>query len=442
MRYIRAVVFRLKAGWQPLLAGALLCVFVSVIVSNLNRQEDDNLHNEIRTEAENLAGHINADLRNRFSVLQRIAKKWDVQRTVSKKEFTDDAEEYLAQDPGFQAIEWADSDFIVRWVVPLKGNEQTLNLNLAFEENRRNALTKARDTGSPVVTMPVNLVQGGKGFLCFFPVFARDHFQGIVAAVIRVDEWVKYALSFQHFGRSDKFLVSLELDGQRIFRQNGWNDSRNAAYDTAVETRAFDRRLAIHIRPTDKFISESRSFLPKLTAAFGYLVSILLTYILYLLGERKKTADELNETLSRIQLLLDSTAEAIYGIDLNSNCTFANPSCLRMLRFQNIDQVLGKNMHDLIHHSYPDGRPMLAGECRIYGAFREGMGMHCDEEVFFRSDGISFPVEYWSYPQIENDVVRGAVVTFNDITERKIAEDKLRAGEERRGILQIQPGMP
>lgn len=427
---MQAIIFRLKTVWRPLLAVALLCVFVSVIVSNLNRQEDENLQNEIRTEAENLAGHLKADLRNRSSVLQRMAKKWDVQKAVSRKEFTDDAEGYLSHDPGFQALEWVDSSFVVRWIVPLAGNERAQNMNLAFEENRRMALEKARDTQAPAATMPVDLVQGGKGFLVFFPVYARDRFQGIVAAVFRVDEWVKYAFSFQHFGRSDKFLISLSLDGQPIFKQAGWND-RNAAYDSAVETLVFDRRLTLHIRPTDAFISQSRSVLPKFTAIFGFLVSILLTYILHLLVERKKAADELNETLSRIQLLLDSTAEAIYGIDLQGNCSFANRSCLRMLGFPDIDQLLGKNMHDLIHHSYPDGRPMRAEECHIFKAFRDGVGVQCDDEVFFRSDGTSFPVEYWSYPQIENGVVRGAVVTFNDITERKMAEDKLRAGEER-----------
>ena len=431
MKHKRAIITRLKAVWRPFLAGALLCVFVSVIVGNLNKQEEDNLYNEVRTEGENLAGHINSDLRNRFLVLQRLAKKWDLKKRVSKREFTEEALEYLFHDPGFQALEWADRNFIVRWVVPLEGNEQTRNLDLAFEENRRSALEKARDTGAPAVTMPLELVQGGTGFSGFFPVYAQDRFEGVIVAVFRVDEWLKYVFSFKRFERPDRFLITLDLDGVPIFKQAGWDDSRNAAYGTAVETRVLDRRLTINIRPTDVFVNQSRTVLPKLTAVFGFLVSILLTYVLYLFGERKKAADELNETLSRVQLLLDSTAEAIYGVDLADNCTFINPSGLRMIGYDSADRVLGRNMHGLIHHSYPDGRPMPAEECRIHRAFREGTGVHYDKEVFWRSDGTSFPVEYWSYPQIKNGVVRGAVVTFNDITERREAEDKLRAGEER-----------
>ncbi len=431
MKYIQAIRSRLAASWQPLLAAALLCVFVSVIVGNLNRQEEDNLRNEIRTEAENLVGHINADLRNRFSVLQRMARRWDVHKSVSKKEFIDDAQAYLSHDPGFQAIEWADRDFIVRWVVPFQGNERAQNLNLAFENERRAALEKARDNRVPTGTLPVYLVQGGKGFLGFFPVYVRNRFEGVVVAVIRVNEWLNYVFSFKQYRKSDKFVISVYLDGVPVFRQAGWDGSRNAEYDTVAKTWVIDRRLTVHIRPTDAFISQSRTILPGLTAAFGFLLSILVTLILHLLVERKKAADELQDTLSQVNLLLDSTAEAIYGIDLKGNCTFANPSGLRMLGYENIEQLLGKNMHNLIHHSYPDGRSMPVEECRIYRAFREGTGMHYDKEVFWRSDGTSFPVEYWSYPQVKNGVVLGAVVTFNDITERKEAEDKLRAGEER-----------
>jgi diguanylate cyclase (GGDEF)-like protein/PAS domain S-box-containing protein len=138
-----------------------------------------------------------------------------------------------------------------------------------------------------------------------------------------------------------------------------------------------------------------------------------------------------NELVEREQaekkerLLLDSTAEAIYGIDLQGNCTFANPSCARMLGYASTEELLGKNMHNLIHHSYPGGSPMQVEVCRIYKAFRVGEGVHVDDEVLWRKDGSSFPVEYWSYPQKVNEDVSGAVVAFIDITKRKHAEGKV-----------------
>jgi len=94
-------------------------------------------------------------------------------------------------------------------------------------------------------------------------------------------------------------------------------------------------------------------------------------------------------------------------------------------------------MHDLIHHSYPNGTPMAVKDCRIYQAFREGKGVQVDDEVLWKADGSSFPVEYFSYPQIVAGGVSGAVVTFLDITQRKRAEEKLRESERRYRELSI-----
>jgi PAS domain S-box-containing protein len=88
-------------------------------------------------------------------------------------------------------------------------------------------------------------------------------------------------------------------------------------------------------------------------------------------------------------------------------------------------QVLGQNMHVLTHHSHGDGAHYPMDDCPIYNAFRKGQPCRIDSEVFWRADGSSFPVEYSSYPVFDQGQVRGAVVTFVDITERKRAEDAL-----------------
>ena len=134
----------------------------------------------------------------------------------------------------------------------------------------------------------------------------------------------------------------------------------------------------------------------------------------------------LRESEEHIRLLLMSTGEAIYGIDLQGDCTFANPACLRMLGYRDDQDLLGKNMHALIHHTRPDGSSYPEEECRIYQAFRESKGTHVDDEVLWRQDGTRFPAEYWSYPIYKDDQVVGSVVTFLDITERKEGEEKIQ----------------
>ncbi len=151
--------------------------------------------------------------------------------------------------------------------------------------------------------------------------------------------------------------------------------------------------------------------------------------------ERKRAEEALREREEQIELLLKSTAEAIYGLDLDGNCTFANPACLKLLGYDEIGDILGRNMHELIHHTRPDGSAYPVDECRIYRAFQKGEGTHADDEVLWRKDGKCFPVEYWSYPIRKNGNITGSVVTFIDITERKRAEEELLAKTRKLDLL-------
>lgn len=123
-------------------------------------------------------------------------------------------------------------------------------------------------------------------------------------------------------------------------------------------------------------------------------------------------------------LMLASTGEGVFGVDMEGLCVFINPAGARMIGWEP-GQVLGRNMHLLTHHSHADGCAYPQDDCPIYNAFRQGQPCRIDTEVFWRSDGSCFPVEYSSYPVFDQGQVRGAVVTFVDITERKRAEEVL-----------------
>lgn len=145
-----------------------------------------------------------------------------------------------------------------------------------------------------------------------------------------------------------------------------------------------------------------------------------------------KTRLEVGEREERIRLLLDSTAEAIYGIDLNGVCTFCNSACARILRYDSPSELIGRQMHPLAHHSRGDGSPNPAEQSPIFDAMRHRQEAHVDNEVLWRSDGSCFPAEYWSHPIYRDGEVLGAVVTFLDITERRHAEMEIQDGSRRR----------
>jgi PAS domain S-box-containing protein len=147
--------------------------------------------------------------------------------------------------------------------------------------------------------------------------------------------------------------------------------------------------------------------------------------------DRLREMEAVREREEKLLLLLHSTGEAIYSVDLDGCCTFCNPACLRLLGYADAGDLLGQEMHRLIHHTRADGPLYPLEECRIYRAFRIGEGVHVDDEVLWRADGTSFPAEYWSYPVRQGENVVGAVVTFVDITARKRSEEALRQSEQR-----------
>jgi PAS domain S-box-containing protein len=127
-------------------------------------------------------------------------------------------------------------------------------------------------------------------------------------------------------------------------------------------------------------------------------------------------------------LLLASTGEGVFGVDLDGLCVFINHAGARMIGYEPA-QLLGCNMHELTHHSHADGAHYPVEDCPIFNAFRRGEPCRIDTEVFWRRDGSAFPVEYSSHPIVDGGQVRGAVVTFVDITERRRAADALRAAK-------------
>ena len=129
------------------------------------------------------------------------------------------------------------------------------------------------------------------------------------------------------------------------------------------------------------------------------------------------------------QLLLSAVGDGIYGVDLEGNTTFVNQAAEEILGW-NKSQLAGKNMHDLIHHSYQDGGHYHTLDCPIYSAFKDGTVHSVDNEVFWRKDGVAVPVEYTSTPVTENGILIGAVVVFRDITQRKSIQTKLLSALE------------
>ncbi|MBO6854227.1 MAG: sigma 54-interacting transcriptional regulator [Marivivens sp.] len=171
--------------------------------------------------------------------------------------------------------------------------------------------------------------------------------------------------------------------------------------------------------------------------------TILLSFLDLEDLERRNQRDELNahhtaglsqwqniyrffrEVEAQNHLILEAAGEGIYGIDAKGKATFVNRAAQEMLGWSS-DDLIGRELHPIIHHKRLNGENFPAHECPIYKSFRRDETMRVEDDVFWRKDGKPILVEYVSTPIYDHDVLVGAVVIFRDVTERKENERKLR----------------
>ena len=137
-----------------------------------------------------------------------------------------------------------------------------------------------------------------------------------------------------------------------------------------------------------------------------------------------------------LQALLDSAGEGIWGVDLEGRCTFINRAACAALDYA-ADDLVGRNMHEIVHHHYPDGRPYPGSECIVYNVFRQGVFFTNQIDHLFRKDGSMFYAEMSAQPILHDGETRGAVVTFRDITKARLAEQALRRSEKLAAVGQL-----
>ena len=140
--------------------------------------------------------------------------------------------------------------------------------------------------------------------------------------------------------------------------------------------------------------------------------------------EARQGLRELRREVRKNKLLLDSAGEGIIGIDPNGQVTFVNQAAARILGYIP-DELLGKNLHGLTHHTTLEGMPYSALNCPIQQSLETGAIITMSDDIFWRSDNSTLPVKFISTPIINNGNITGAVVTFSDITAEK-REEALR----------------
>ncbi|MGB8261365.1 MAG: PAS domain S-box protein, partial [Terracidiphilus sp.] len=137
--------------------------------------------------------------------------------------------------------------------------------------------------------------------------------------------------------------------------------------------------------------------------------------------EQHEAEEALHLAMRQRELILESVGDGIYGIDLEGRVTFMNQAAARMLGYTP-EELTGRSIHELIHHSHADGTPYSRASSPILQAMRRREPIRMRDEVFWHKDGTAFPVEYSANPLLEEGHISGIVVAFQDVSERRRLE--------------------
>ncbi|MFW5824898.1 MAG: putative bifunctional diguanylate cyclase/phosphodiesterase, partial [Marinobacter sp.] len=357
---------------KPAFPAIVLLLFLAIALglkAGLDSEEDTRIRQTLAADTEALTRRMEQDFLDHVMSLRRMAQRLEVQPDLPEAVWREDARNYLKDFQTFQAVEWIDRDFVIRWVEPLEGNEDVLGYNVAFSEERRQQLEAAQRQGRLDISGVIRLNQGGKGLVVYAPVGAGEANRGFVAGVFRM-EGLSNALIDSRI-RGDFRLEVIE-DGEVAFTL----PARDPAHETFSHTTGISLPViewTLRATPTYDWVERYRSHWPWVTfismTTLGVLISlsILLTQLILkrsqaLLRTRRELEEEIDQRVAVQQDLarLQST-DTLTGLanrrffmeDLEHTLTQADRQ-MRQVALIMIDLDRFQMLNDSLGHQFGD----------------------------------------------------------------------------------------
>ena len=430
----------------PALIAFLLGMLVLALWASLEQRESALIQQRLDDEAERILDLVEVDVNTRIKSLRRLVFRWQARGGTPQQEFESDALAYVADDPGYQAIEWVDSTFHIRWIAPLEGNEQAVGLDLAFEDNRRKALYKARDSQSATMSNTIDLVQGGKGVLIYLPISINGRFDGFILAVFKVQQWLEHVLQVgETVQEKANFRISILFDEERVYKQQGWDDVSDFKRVSSASSVLSDHWFEIQVRPTALFLEQSHTLLPELVLFGGMVLAILVGVIISLfqtashaaqaalsgkvaleseIRVRKQVESLLAEEKLRLSCILEGTNVGTWEWNIQTNEASFNERWAEIIGYTlneltpiSIDTWRSRAHPDDLQRSSALLEKHFAGELDYYEA--EVRMKHKEGHWIWVLD--RGKVSSWS----EDGKPLLMAGTHQEITQRKLAEEKI-----------------
>ena len=201
----------------PVLIAVVFLALATALRVGLKDQDNHQLQANLANEAEAMTTLLEREFQIHAEAIDRMASRMTIDPTMTEYRWRADARNYLQNFGVYQAVEWIDQNFVIRWLEPLAGNENVIGYNVAFSEQRRQALETARETGAYDISDVINLRQGGKGMVIYAPVGLGAANRGFVAGVFRMQTLVEQLLDKRVL---NNFLIEIHNAGHLRYTLN------------------------------------------------------------------------------------------------------------------------------------------------------------------------------------------------------------------------------
>jgi PAS domain S-box-containing protein len=442
--------------YLPLVLGVIATIAVLGMWQHLLRQEQLHTHQLVQQEATAIEIELSQKLSTRLLTLEQMASRWQFNGGTPRAAWQADAAQYIEDFSGYQAIEWVDPAFHVRWIVPVKGNEVAQNLDLSQESRRQITLSIARDLHQTLLTRTVTLAQGGTGMLVVVPLFVKDHSDplpvGSPAESLheRFDGFIVGVFRFQSL--FDSILTTSPHYQVQILDHNGLIYSQGTP--STIEqpgigiVQAYGADWQVQVFPTSEFVAAGRSLLSTLVLWGGLAGTWALALLVYLsqhlrqlIQQVRKSNQQLQrEIVKRQQIELERRqSETRYrqlanhinvGFVIHAPDTHilqCNPTACELLGLS-MEQMLGKEaIEPTWHFAREDGTVMPIEEYPV----NRVLATQAPLENYVLGINRGTQPQTWvlvtAFPEFDTtNQLKQIVVTFIDISQLKRVETDLR----------------
>lgn len=400
----------------------------------LDGQERIQFRNVSLSKADHIKTTLETFINHQVAALEHMAKRWEHRGSTPKSEWEMDAMSYIDVKSGLKVIEWADSSYHVRWVVPIEGNEPAVDLNMLMDPKRGATLEEMRHQKFTATSPIINLVQGGKGFLVYVPLFPDGKFDGFIVGGFDIQSMFDGLITGSIL---KDYSIEVSENGRVIYEKDETGKLEKHLDGVSLDLNFYNNKWKVTLKPRARLLAEHRSVLPSFTLFFGIFLAVVVFFGVYFAQssyirsrELEKAMRELNESKIQTEVLLHSMGEGVFGLTKEKQVAFVNPAGEWMVGMKQED-VVGKPITEIFHLTKSDETPYSMEESAIFQVFVDGRMHTVNNEIFHRKDGTSFNVEFTCGPLRREDTIEGVVLVFRDITNRIRAEAEIKETQRR-----------